>query len=146
MRLRLVIAPAAVLALAVCGCAGQTTNKSTTAKFTGQQKLIAQKVEDLQTATEKSDEAKICGALITTQLQQQIAAKAGAKGCASAVNQSIKNSDQADLTVKSVTIDPGDPAKATAVVAEKIDTKKYRTVTLAFEKQGADWRISSFGT
>jgi len=147
MRPRFALVPAAALALAlaVSGCGGATKNDNTTAKFTGQQKAIAQAVEDLQTATEKSDETKICGGLITTELQQQIAAKAGAKGCAAAVNSAIKNSDQADLTVKSVTIDPSDAAKATAVVKEKTDKNKSRLVTLQFAKQGTSWRISSLG-
>jgi len=145
MRPRFALVPAAALALAVSGCGGATKNDNTTAKFTGQQKAIAQAVEDLQTATEKSDETKICGGLITTELQQQIAAKAGAKGCAAAVNSAIKNSDQADLTVKSVTIDPSDAAKATAVVREKTDKNKSRLVTLQFAKQGTSWRISSLG-
>jgi len=143
MRLRFALVPATVVALAASGCGGATKNNDTTGKFTGQQKVIAQTVEDLQTATEKSNETKICGSLITTQLQQQIAAKAGAKGCAAAVNSAIKNSDQADLTVKSVTIDPSDPAKATAVVNEKTDKNRSRTVTLQFAKQGTSWRISS---
>ncbi len=144
MHLRFAIVPAAAVALAVAGCGGATKNENTTGKFTGQQKLIAQTVEDLQTATEKSNETKICGSLITTQLQQQIAAKAGAKGCAVAVNHAIKDSDQSDLTVKTVTIDPTDPAKATAVVKEKTDKNKSRSVTLQFAKQGTAWRISSF--
>ena len=143
MRLRFALVPATVVALAASSCGGATKNNDTTGKFTGQQKVIAQTVEDLQTATEKSNETKICGSLITTQLQQQIAAKAGAKGCAAAVNSAIKNSDQADLTVKSVTIDPSDPAKATAVVNEKTDKNRSRTVTLQFAKQGTSWRISS---
>ncbi|HVP01202.1 MAG TPA: hypothetical protein VMT10_01425 [Solirubrobacteraceae bacterium] len=145
MRLRLAAVPVAALAVALAGCAGQTTNNDTTSKFTGQQKLIAQTVEDLQTATEKSNESKICGSLVTTQLQQQIGASAGAKGCTAAVKQAIKNSDQSDLTVRSVTIDPTDATKATAVVSEKTDKHKSRTVTLQFQKQGISWRISSFG-
>lgn len=146
MRLLLTPVPAAVIAVALAGCGQGARNESTSGKFSGEQKRIATAVDDLQSATEDRDGAKICSNLLTAELQRTIAATAGAKGCGHAVKEAIKDTDQADLTVRTVTIDPEDPGKATAVVKEKTGDDKSRDETLRFEKQGGRWRISSLGS
>ncbi len=145
MSVRLALVPAALIAVALTGCTQAAKNDSTTNKFSGQQKQIAKVVDDLQKQTESKNGAKICANLITAELQQKIAQVAGAKGCGAAVKQAIKESDQSDLSVRTVTIDPSDPAKATAVVKQKTNKNASRDTTLQFEKQGSSWRISALG-
>jgi hypothetical protein len=144
--MRCALAPIAVLAsllLAGCGTGGSTANDSP--EFQGEQKLVQNTVEDLQTAAKDRDGAQICRDLITAALQGEIAAQsAGGKGCVAAVDGAVKDTDAVDLTVRSVTVDG---TKATAVVREDVsDDGDDVDRTLAFEKQGGRWKISDLGS
>ena len=133
-----ILALLAALPLALSAC-GQTS-KDSTKDFQGDQKAVAQTVEDLQKAASKSDEGKICGDLLAPALVAKIKA-ASKTTCETALNDALKDSDSFELQVKKVTLAG---STATAVV-ESSGGKKTRTDTLQLQKVGAAWKISSLG-
>ena len=130
-----------VAAHAVAGCAqGGTSATDSAAKFSGAEKQIATTVEDLQTAAKDKNGAKICASLITIQLQQSVAKQSAGKGCSSAVDKAIKQTDPVDYIVKDVKI-TGD--SATATVQSKSDKDVVATEQWTLQKQAGRWKISS---
>ena len=131
---------ALVVTLVLAGCAGGTSNDDSSSDFKGEQQAVASVIEDLQSAAEDSDERGICGDILTGELRDAITAKGGAATCRGALEKALKDTDQSDLTVKTVTID-GD--QATAVVRAKLSDDRYRPdLTVGLRKRGAAWRIS----
>ena len=136
----LVLAATVVLA----GCAGApTTGSSSTSKFKGDQRLVANTVEDLETASRpgRSDPGKICRDIVTPALAKQLAA-AGRTTCEKAVDGALKDADGYQLTVQKVVING-----TTAAAQVKTETgSKDRVQSIALQKipptQG--WRISRF--
>ena len=135
LRLLALLAVPAVLA---AGC-GQTTKKSAV-NFQGDQKAVAQAIDDLQSAGNKRDGNKICGQLLAPALVQRIQQVSKAT-CASALDDRLRDVDTFEMTVQKVTVNGGN---ATAVVKSKAG-KHDRTDTFAFVRQGANWKISSLG-
>jgi hypothetical protein len=129
---------ALVAALLVAGCTGQSSNNDDTSKFKGEQRLVANTVEDFESAASKGDQDKICRDLLAKALVQQYAQRGGT--CEKAVDGALKDTDSFDLTVEKVTIS-GDQATAN-VKADR--GKKDINQALTLVKQGAGWRISAF--
>ena len=130
---------ALVVALALVGCGGGTSNEDSAKDFSGEKQQVASIVEDLQSAAEDSDERAICD-LLTGELRDAETKGAGAATCRAALEKALKDTDQSDLTVKSVTID-GD--EASAVVRAKLSDGDHREETIALRKVGAAWRIAT---
>ena len=131
-------APFAVaLAALAAGCQPSSKTQSDSAgKFRGDQRLVAQTVEDLQSAASDSDETKICGELLSRALAARLAG--GGRGCTATVEQAVKDADSVDLTVESVRVS-GD--RATARV--KLETGKTdRRATLQHVRESRRWRIA----
>jgi Putative lumazine-binding len=132
---------AAVLAGAVlaAGCAPQTTSSSNSvSKFRGDQRAVAQAIEDLQSAANDSDETKICSQLLAKALAARLAA--ANHGCPAAVNAAVKDTDSTDMTVEAVRVAGN---RATARV--KFETgKKDRRGTISLVREGGGWRIAGF--
>jgi hypothetical protein len=129
----LVLVPA--LALSACG----TTGKDSAKNFQGEQRAVAQAIEDLQTAGRKGDQDKICEQLLAPALVQKITAANGP--CPNALKDRIADADVFELQVQKVTID-GD--RATAVV--KTDGgDPDQTYSLGLQKVGGSWKLSSLG-
>jgi hypothetical protein len=125
------------LTLSACG----QTDKNSSSDFKGDQKAVAQAVEDLQTASRKRDEAKICADILAPALVTKI--KTASNGtCEKVLKDSLRDVDSYELTVKKVAIDG---TSATATVTS--DTgKKDRTDTLTLVKVGNAWKISALGS
>ena len=130
---------ALVALLALAGCAGGTSNKDSSNDFTGEKQQVASVIEDLQSAAEDSDERAICD-LLTGELREAVTQASGAATCRAGLEKALKDTDQADLTVKSITID-GD--EANAVVRAKLGDDNSRDATVKLGKLGAKWRIAS---
>lgn len=125
----------AVTGLAGCGQGG-TKNSDSTKDFTGDQQKVAATIEDLQTAAKDQKGVKICSDLITAELRDKISQT----DCGAKVKDAIRETDEADLTVKKVTVTGN---KAVAQVDEKIGDKKQRSRTVELEKAAGAWRISA---
>lgn len=127
-------------ATAFGGCS-QTTNDSST-DFQGEQKLVANVVEDLQDAGASKDADGVCR-LLSEQLITKIRATAGGNAsCEEAVDDALQDADAFDLSVKKVTITG---TNATAVVESKDNDKDVRD-TLTFLKEAGRWKISALAT
>ena len=137
--LRFALPLAAIAVLAVTGCATTTTSKDSSGKFTGEQRLVANTVEDFESAASKGDQDQICRELLAKPLIAQYAEHGGT--CEKAVDAALKDTDSFGLTVESVNIAD---AKATARV--KADRGKHDIIqTMTLVKEGPGWRISEFG-
>jgi hypothetical protein len=137
--LRTLLPTAALAALAIAGCTTQTTSDDSSGKFTGDQRLVANTIEDFESAASKGDQDQICRELLAKPLIAQFAQRGGT--CETAVDGALKDTDSFGLTVESVSIAD---AKATARV--KADRGKKDIVqTMTLVKEGPAWRISEFG-
>jgi hypothetical protein len=135
-----IVALLAALPLVLSAC-GQTS-KDSAKDFQGEQQVVAQTVEDLQSASSKGDQDRICTELLAPALVNQI--KTASKGtCEDAVNDALGDADTFDLQVKKVAID-GD--KATATVTSDAGGSKDRTDTLQLVKVNNIWKIATLGS
>jgi hypothetical protein len=130
---------ALVAAVLLAGCTGQSSsNNDDTGNFKGDQRLVANTVEDFESAASKGDQDKICRDLLAKTLVDQYAQRGGT--CEKVVDRTLKDTDSFDLTVEKVAI-AGQEATAT-VKADR--GKKDLTQAITLVKQGAGWRISAF--
>ena len=125
----------AALSLAACGPA--TTN---TAKFTGEQRNVAQVVADLQKDGQGNKADDICTDLLSKDLQERI--KAAGSTCGAEMKKAIQDADGFELDVRTVTVNG---SSATAVIHGS-DQGKGVTRTFTFVKQADGWRIKDFGS
>lgn len=128
------IAAGAVLAT---GCGATTSSDEEDPPILrGEQRLVAQAIEDLQDAATEGDEERICRELLAEDLAERL----GGPGqeCEPTVRDALDNTDTTDLTVRAVTV-RGTTATA-RVEAERGDADRVTTVGLV--KEGARWRIS----
>jgi hypothetical protein len=131
---------AASAAFAVAGCTAQSSSKDSSGKFKGEQRLVANAVEDFESAASKGDQDKVCRDLLAKSLVAQFASHGGS--CEKAVDGALKDTDSFGLTVNSVSIS-GNQATA-QVTADRGKKDVKRTLTLV--KEGTGWRISEFGS
>jgi outer membrane lipoprotein SlyB len=132
---------AATAAFAVAGCSSQGSSNDSSGKFSGDQRLVANTVEDFESAASKGDQDQICRDFLAKALVEQYAKHGGS--CEAAVDGALKDTDSFDLTVESVTIN-GQQATARVKADRGKEPDQQRTLTLV--KQGTGWRISEFVT
>jgi hypothetical protein len=116
-------------AAAVAGCGGSASSAD---DFDGEQKAVAEVVEDLEDASTKDEPQKICRDLLAQSL-----VRAASGGCERAVDQALKDADVYDLEVQSVRIDG---TTARAVVESGRDGDQRETIELV--REGRAWKIS----
>jgi hypothetical protein len=137
--LRTVLPLAAIVAVAVAGCTTQTTSDDSSGKFRGEQRLVANTVEDFESAASKGDQDQICRELLAKPLVATYARRGGT--CEKVVDGVLRDSDSFGLTVQSVRI-----AAAQATARVKADRGKKDVIrSLTLVKEGPGWRISAFG-
>ncbi|HEY7073909.1 MAG TPA: hypothetical protein VH418_01005 [Solirubrobacteraceae bacterium] len=125
----------AAAALAAGGCGAAQTNSSS--KFKGEQGQVAKVVDDLSSAGQKKDAAKICNSILSQSLVAQI--KAAGADCQQEMKKAIDDADSYDLQVQSVTIN-GNQAQA-----KVRQGKKGPFATFEFVKENGGWRATSLG-
>jgi predicted lipid-binding transport protein (Tim44 family) len=133
------LAAALVAAALGAGCAPQQARTSDkVSQFQGDQRAAAQAVEDLESAAQDGDEAKLCAQVFAKSFADRVAAAGG--GCTNAVKAAIRDADSIDMTVQSVRVN-GD--RATARV--KFETgKKDRQGNVTLVREGGRWRVAGF--
>jgi hypothetical protein len=136
--LRAPLAALLIAAAAVAGCGGSTASQDTSDRFQGQQRLVANTVENLQSAAEDSDQNKICRDIVSRGLNQRLSRQ---RPCPVTVNAALEDTDTNELDTRTVRIG-GD--RATARVRLDIG-KGERFTNLAFVRERNGWRIDSFG-
>jgi outer membrane lipoprotein-sorting protein len=134
-----IVALLAALPLVLSAC-GQTS-KDSAKDFQGEQRAVAQAVEDLQSASSKSNEDKICTQLLAPTLVAKI--KSASKGtCQSALKDALGDADTFELQVKKVVVNGN---TATATVTSDAGGNKDRADTLQLVKDGGRWKIATLG-
>jgi hypothetical protein len=137
--LRSALPLAAIAAVAVAGCTTQTTSEDSSGKFSGEQRLVANTVEDFESAAAKGDQDQICRELLAKPLVAEYARRGGT--CEKVVDGVLRDTDSFGLTVESVRI-----AAAQATARVKADRGKKDVIrSLTLVKEGPGWRISQFG-
>lgn len=134
MRFTPAVILASLAALALAGCSGQKKNDSA-ADFTGDQKAVAQVVDDLSNAGSDKNTKEICATIFAPEVADQL--KQGDNDCQSVVEEQLKDANAFDLDVTSVKV-TGDTA--TARVTSKYDGQD-EVKTLRFRKDGQAWRL-----
>jgi hypothetical protein len=139
-------APTRLVALLVAlpfalGACGQAA-KDSAGSFQGDQKDVAQTVEDLQSFARKGDAAKICSEVLAKDLVVKIQSSSK-KPCDKALKDTIADADAFELTVKKVAVN-GD--RATAVVKSVGGSNQDRTQTLTLVRDQSAWKIATLGT
>jgi len=130
-----VVALLAVLALAGCGA---ESDPSSAEKFQGEERAVAQRVEDLQEAGESREPEDICSQILARSLVQELEA-AGVE-CANEMEKAIDDADDYDLDVVDVTISG---STATVEVRRGGDGP---TETMEFARENDEWRATSLSS
>ena len=121
--------------LALAGCGAQAEQTSSVENFQGEERAVAQKVEDLQEAGESRNAEDICSEILARSLVTQLEA-AGVE-CADEMEKAIDDADDYELDVQDVTISG---STATVEVRRGEDGP---TETMEFAKEGDQWRATS---
>jgi hypothetical protein len=125
----------ALLLVAVAGC-GTQSQSSSADKFTdADQKAVAEKVEDLESAGRRGQADDICSEILAKTLVSQL--DAAGTDCATEMQKAIDDATQFDLEVQKVTINGNE---ATAEVKQGDDGP---TETMTFTKESGDWRATA---
>ena len=147
MTRRVFACTAAVVAVALGAGCGPRSTADSSSKFKGEQRLVANAIEDLQDAGQRREASTICSELLAADLVRKIrrAAGGGRKTCAQHLKTSLDDADDFELTVKGVTIS-GKTARA-VVVSGSSGSKDRRTETMRLVKEGRPgrWRVASLG-
>jgi hypothetical protein len=123
-----------LLALAGCGAEAQPSSVD---RFSGEERNVAQKVEDIQAAGDSDRAADICADMLSRSLVDQI--EQGGADCAAEMQKAIDDADEFDLDVREVTISGN---TATAEVRRGDDGP---TATMEFTRENGQWRATSLG-
>jgi Putative lumazine-binding len=138
-RSRAIALASLALVPALAGCATTSTSKDSSGDFQGQQRLVANTVEDFESAAKKGDNSEICSSILARGLVDAFTRPG--RSCAKSVDEAIKDSDTQDLTVQAVRV--AGPTATARVKVENGDDDRIQTLTLV--RQGGGWRISKFG-
>ena len=132
MKRRLAILPLLLLA----GC-GASTQPSSAEEFPGEERAVAQKVEDLQEAGERRQPETICSEILARSLVQRL--EAAGTDCTQEMQKAIEDADDYALDVTDVTISG---STATVEVRRGEDGPSE---TMEFRQEGGQWRATSLG-
>lgn len=117
-------------ALVACGA----TEEDPVDAFSGEERRVAEVVQELGVAAQDTDAAQICSDVLTTQLADRL--KAGTRTCTQEVEDALGDADEFTLTPEEVVVNG---TSATARVEDS--DGRVRTVDLV--RQGADWRVAA---
>jgi len=126
---------ALLVVLAVAGC-GTQSQKSSVDKFTNaDEKAVAQKVEDLESAGKRGKADDICSDILSKALVDQL--DTAGTNCATEMQKAIDDANEFSLTVEKVTV-TGNNATAEVKQGDKGPTEQMR-----FTKEGGQWRATA---
>jgi hypothetical protein len=124
-----------IAALALAGCGAQAEQTASAERFKGDERAVAQKVEDLQEAGESRKPEDICSEILARSLVSQL--EAAGVDCADEMEKAIDDADDYDLDVRDVNI-----TGSTATVSVRRG-EDGPTETMEFTKENGQWRATS---
>ena len=133
MPSRLAALAAFVVLLTGCGA----TQETSSGRYSGEEKRVAQIVDDLQAAGQAADGDKICTRILAKPLADRLAA--GGRSCAQEVEDAIADADEFTFEVLDVTV-AGQSATA------RVKEGSGRGRTLGLVRDGKDWRVQELAT
>jgi hypothetical protein len=133
MRSRTFTAAALVAAVALTGCGGGKKEGANAKNFKGDQKDVAQLVDDLQAAARAGDTGKICQDLFT----RQLASAVGTRGHTTCQAQVKKQ-----LALKNETITITQLAVQTPSALATVQEQNGKVSRLTFLKQSGKWHVN----
>ena len=125
------------LALAPAALAAGCTQSDSTSDFQGEQKAVAEAVEDLQDAGQDGDARRICREILAPDLVRKL--QDGGKRCEPAVDEALDDADNYQLDVKAVRVN-GNRAIARVEAGQDDEDE-----TLELVRVGREWRIAGLG-
>ena len=123
---------ASLLLLAGCGAQSQQSSVDT---FQGEQRAVAQKVEDLEDAGQGQDPETICADILAASLVDEL--EAAGTDCPQEMDKAIDDADDFDLEVLEVDVNG---SSATARVRRGDDGP---TETMQFTQERGEWRATA---
>ena len=130
-------AAAVLVALAGAGCTASQTSSSS--KFKGDQKAVADVVEELQTASQSRKAGQICSDILSRRLAASFKASGG--DCVRELDRSVRDADDTELEVRAVSISG---ATARARVKGLVSGRDGMT-TLGLVREDGKWRVDDLG-
>lgn len=124
---------APLLATGVAACGTTTTS---TSSFHGEQQLVAKVVARLQSHATGAEPSKICGEDLAAARVAQLNRSPG--GCKHAIESQLKQIDNFETTVESVTI----VGKTATARVKATYAGKQAIQTMSFVKEAGGWRAS----
>ena len=130
------IATAAALALAVAGCGGGDDggDGKNAKRFDGEQKRVAQVIDDLVAASHAGDANKICTDIFSPGLEKAVATR-NKKPCPDAVRSQLITPSE-DITITTLRVQG-----STAFLTVREQNKNVSRLSLV--QQSGDWRINT---
>jgi hypothetical protein len=128
------LAPA-LLVVALAGCTAQTTSSSVDRFKDPDQRAVAQKIEDLETAGRRGKAGDICSKILSRTLVSQL--DSAGTDCQTEMEKAIADANDYTLDVRKVTIDGNE---ATAEVQQGSDGP---IETMRFARESGDWRATA---
>jgi hypothetical protein len=138
VRLLSRLAAVAIAAFALAGCGASAEDSAE--DFQGEERNVAQAVEDLQDAAGDRDGEEVCAALVTERLRNAISSSSR-EPCPEALDELLGDANEFELTVEDVAI-----SGTTATVRVTSGTgDEERADRLRFERDGRTWRLDALG-
>jgi len=125
----------AVLLVVVAGCGAQAQTSSVDQFKDPDQRAVAQKIEDLETAGRRGKPEDICSDILAQKLVSEL--DAAGTDCKTEMQKAIDDANKFDLEVRKVTV------KGNQATAEVEQGKDGPTETMQFTRERNDWRATA---
>ena len=130
--MRLLVVPIVLAAVALTGCASTSTSST---KYTGAAADVDKAINDLHTAGQRKDSAKLCSQILAGAIVTKLG---GSAKCQDAMDKLIADADEFTMDVRSIKVNG---SQATASIRQG---DKGATRTLTFTREANRWKVSSF--
>ncbi len=126
---------AVLAALILAGCGAQAESDSSVDTFRGEDRNVAQKVEDLQEAGEGRNPEDICADILAASLVDEL--EGAGSDCQQEMQKAIDDADDFELEVLDVTV------TGTTATAEVRRGDDGPTQTMQFTQERGEWRATA---
>jgi hypothetical protein len=127
----------AAFALGLSGCGAQAGSDAAE-RFSGDERVVAQAVQDFQEAAQGGENGRLCRELLARDLAQRFA-RVGGGDCLAGVQDAVRDADSFRLEVQDVTVQD---QQATARVTTEIGERE-QTDTIELVREANRWKVSA---